>query len=143
MIRIWKKQKRDMSKEDHSVKNSNSCSMFLAMLLQLLMIMASIAFLHQNMVSTTSSDSGNQTYLSHMKPTVSTLIPWTASIQWKSNSNWIPETQSMGEEKERKQRDGAATMKRIEDKAQWDDVETVKRTKDRESLRTAPKVIML
>jgi hypothetical protein len=54
IIRVWK-QKRDISKQDHSVK---SCSMYLAMLLQLLMIMASVAFLHQNMVSTTFSDSG-------------------------------------------------------------------------------------
>jgi hypothetical protein len=78
-----------------------------------------------------------------MKPTVSTLIPWTASVQWKSNPNWIPETRSTGDQKEHEQWDGATTMKRIEDKAQWDDVETVKRTKDREGLRTAPKVIIL
>ena len=140
IIRVWK-QKRDIPKEDHSVKKS--CSMFLAMLLQLSMIVASIAFIHQNMVSATSWNDDKQTYLSYMKPAVSTLMPWTADVQWKSNSNWIPETRSTGERRDRKQRYGAATMKSIEDKTQWDDVETIKRAKDRERLRTAPKVIVL
>ena len=117
--------------------------MFLAMLLQLSMIVASIAFIHQNMVSATSWNDDKQTYLSYMKPPVSTLMPWTADVQWKSNSNWILETQSMGEQRDPKQQHGAATMKSIEDKMQWDDVETIKRSKEGERLRTAPKVIVL
>lgn len=63
VIRVWKK-KRHGTKENDSFKNS--CNKFLAMLLQVLMLLASIAFLRQNIVSTTSlgiSDNKNLLFI--------------------------------------------------------------------------------
>lgn len=140
IIRVWK-QKRHISKDNHNFKNTYST--YLAILLQLSMIITSIAFLHQNMVSATSWSGDKKIYLSYMKPPVSALMPWTADTRWNLNSFWMHETRSAQEQKDRKQGGAMAIVNRIEGEAQWDNVETVKRTKDGKRLRSTPKVIRL